>query len=52
VLTLSQAQVTSMTNGGILTIPLNSVVTRYLKFVDQGTSGGYMSLYELYIFGQ
>jgi hypothetical protein len=51
-LTLTEDQVTAMTNGGILTIPLDSVVTRYLKFVDQGTSGGYLSLYELYLFGQ
>jgi hypothetical protein len=52
-LSLTAAQVTSMTNAGVLTIPLNSVTTRYLKLVDTGSApGNYMSLYELYLFGQ
>ena len=42
-----------MTNAGVLTIPLNSVTTRYLKMVDTGSApGNYVSLYELYLFGQ
>jgi hypothetical protein len=53
VLTLTSAQLTSMTNAGVLTIPLNSVTTQYLKMVDTGSKpGNYMSLYELYLFGQ
>ena len=43
----------SQTEAGVLTIPLNPpLTTRYLKFVDTGTAGTYMSLYELYLFGQ
>lgn len=50
---LTSAQVTSMSNAGVLTIPLNSVTTRYLKLVDTGSApGNYLSLYELYLFGQ
>lgn len=52
VLSLTAAQVSSMTNAGVLTIPLNSVTTRYLKMVDTGSAGNYLSLYELYLFGQ
>jgi hypothetical protein len=52
-LSLTAAQVSSMTNAGVLTIPLNSVTTRYLKMVDTGSApGNYVSLYELYLFGQ
>jgi hypothetical protein len=53
VLSLTAAQVASMTNAGVLTIPLNSVTTRYLKMVDTGSApGNYLSLYELYLFGK
>lgn len=53
VLSLTSAQVSSMSNAGVLTIPLNSVTTRYLKMVDTGSApGNYLSLYELYLFGQ
>jgi glycosyl hydrolase family 2/F5/8 type C domain-containing protein len=52
-LSLTAAQVSSMTNAGVLTIPLNSVTTRYLKMVDTGSApGNYVSMYELYLFGQ
>jgi hypothetical protein len=52
-LSLTAAQITSMTNAGVLTIPLDSVTTQYLKMVDTGSApGNYMSLYELYLFGQ
>ncbi len=38
---------------GVLTIPLDPpLATRYLKMIDTGTAGTYMSLYELYLFGQ
>ncbi|HTU75101.1 MAG TPA: glycoside hydrolase family 2 TIM barrel-domain containing protein [Trebonia sp.] len=53
VLSLTSSQVTSMTNAGVLTIPLNSVTTQFLKMVDPGSApGNYLSLYELYLFGQ
>jgi beta-galactosidase len=53
VATLTSAQITSMANAGVLTIPLDSVTTQYLKMVDTGSApGNYMSLYELYLFGQ
>jgi len=53
VLSLTAAQITSMSNAGVLTIPLDSVSTQYLKMVDTGSApGNYMSLYELYLFGQ
>ncbi|HVV19262.1 MAG TPA: glycoside hydrolase family 2 TIM barrel-domain containing protein [Pseudonocardiaceae bacterium] len=42
----------SLSNAGVLTIPLDSVSTRYLKFVDTGSApGNYVSLHELYLFG-
>ena len=41
-----------MSNAGVLTIPLNSVTTRYLKMIDTGSApGNYLSLHELYLFG-
>jgi hypothetical protein len=50
---LTAAQVSSMSNAGVLTIPLNSVTTRYLKMIDTGSApGNYLSLHELYLFGQ
>jgi len=50
---LTAAQVSSLSNAGVLTIALESVTTRYLKMVDTGSApGNYMSLYELYLFGQ
>jgi beta-galactosidase len=53
VLSLTAAQVSSMSNAGVLTIPLESITTRYLKMVDTGSApGNYLSLYELYLFGQ
>jgi beta-galactosidase len=53
VLSLTSAQVSSMSNAGVLTIPLNSVTIRYLKMVDTGSApSNYLSLYELYLFGQ
>jgi hypothetical protein len=53
VLSLTAAQVSSMSNAGVLTIPLNSVTTRYLKMIDTGSApGNYLSLHELYLFGQ
>jgi beta-galactosidase len=53
VLSLTAAQVSSMSNAGILTIPLDSVTTRYLKLIDTGSApGNYLSMYELYLFGQ
>jgi beta-galactosidase len=53
VMSLTAAQVASLTNAGVLTITLNSVTTRYLKLVDTGSApGNYLSLYELYLFGQ
>ncbi|MGH3171455.1 MAG: discoidin domain-containing protein, partial [Trebonia sp.] len=56
VLSLTSAQVTSMTEGGVLTIPLDSVTTRYLKLLQTGSPAPgqhdyYLSLYELYLFG-
>ena len=44
----------SLANAGVLTIPLQpALTTRYLKFVDTGSApGNYMSLYELYLFGE
>jgi hypothetical protein len=53
VLSLTAAQVSSMSNAGILTIPLDSATTRYLKLTGTGSApGNYLSLYELYLFGQ
>jgi hypothetical protein len=53
VASLTAAQVSSMSNAGVLTIPLNSVTTRYLKMIDTGSApGNYLSLHELYLFGQ
>jgi hypothetical protein len=57
VLSLTSAQVTSMTAAGVLTIPLDSVTTQYLKLLQTGSvlSGQhdyYLSLYELYLFGE
>ena len=53
VLSLTAAQVSSMSNAGVLTIPLSSVTTRYLKMIDTGSApGNYLSLHELYLFGQ
>jgi hypothetical protein len=52
VLSLSTTQVTSMTEAGVLTIPLDSVTTRYLKLLNTGSVSYYLSLYELYLFGQ
>jgi hypothetical protein len=50
---LSIPSTTSLTDAGVLTIPLNPpLTTRYLKMIDTGTAGTYMSLYELYLFGQ
>jgi beta-galactosidase len=50
---LSIPDTSTMSNAGILTIPLDSVTTRYLKMIDTGSApGNYMSLYELYLFGQ
>jgi beta-galactosidase len=50
---LTIASTASLTDAGVLTIPLNPpLTTQYLKFVDTGTAGTYMSLYELYLFGQ
>ena len=52
VLGLTADQVATMTDSGVLTIPLSSVTTRYLKMADTGSApGNYMSLYELYLFG-
>lgn len=44
----------SLSNAGVLTIPLQPpLTTRYLKMVDTGSNpGAYMSLYELYLFGE
>jgi hypothetical protein len=37
----------------VLTVPLDSVTTRYLKLVDTGsTTSNYLSLHELYLFGE
>ena len=51
---LSIPVTSSLSNAGVLTIPLQpSVSTRYLKFVDTGSApGNYMSLHELYLFGE
>jgi len=56
VLSLTAAQVTTMTEGGVLTIPLDSVTTQYLKLLQTGSvvtgqHDYYLSLYELYLFG-
>jgi hypothetical protein len=49
---LSIPDTSTLSNAGVLTIPLDSVTTRYLKMVDTGsTSGNYLSLHELYLFG-
>jgi hypothetical protein len=49
---LSIADPSSLSNAGVLTIPLDSVTTRYLKLIDTGSApGNYLSLYELYLFG-
>jgi hypothetical protein len=49
---LSIPDTSSLSNAGILTIPLNSVTTRYLKMIDTGSApGNYLSLHELYLFG-
>ncbi|WP_034264786.1 glycoside hydrolase family 2 protein [Actinospica robiniae] len=44
----------TLSNAGVLTIPLQpALTTRYLKMVDTGSNpGAYMSLYELYLFGE
>jgi hypothetical protein len=44
---------TSLSNAGVLTIPLQpAITTRYLKFIDTGSApGNYVSLHELYLFG-
>ena len=57
VLSLTSAQITSMTESGVLTIPLDSVTTQYLKLLQTGSAIAgqhdyYLSLYELYLFGQ
>jgi len=51
---LSIPVTSSLSNAGVLTIPLQpAVTTRYLKFVDTGSApGNYMSLHELYLFGE
>jgi hypothetical protein len=50
---LSIPDTSTMSNGGVLTIPLDSVTTRYLKMVDTGSApGNYVSLHELYLFGE
>jgi beta-galactosidase len=56
VLSLTAAEVTSMTESGVLTIPLDGVTTQYLKLLQTGTVAAgqhdyYLSLYELYLFG-
>jgi hypothetical protein len=49
---LSIPDTSTLSNAGVLTIPLDSVTTRYLKMIDTGsTSGNYLSLHELYLFG-
>jgi hypothetical protein len=52
VLSLTSAQVTSMTEAGVLTIPMDSVTTQYLKLLNTGSASNYLSLYELYLFGK
>lgn len=44
----------TLSNAGVLTIPLQpALTTRYLKFVDTGSApGNYVSLHELYLFGE
>jgi hypothetical protein len=50
---LSIPDTSTLSNAGVITIPLQSVTTRYLKMVDTGSaSGNYLSLHELYLFGQ
>jgi hypothetical protein len=50
---LSIPDTSSLSNAGVLTIPLQSVTTRFLKMIDTGSaSGNYLSLHELYLFGQ
>ncbi|MCW2875853.1 sugar-binding domain-containing protein [Actinacidiphila oryziradicis] len=49
---LSLASTAGVSNAGVMTLTLDSVSARYLKFVDTGsTSGTYVSLHELYVFG-
>jgi beta-galactosidase len=49
---LSIPDTSVMSNAGVLTIPLDSVQTRFLKMTDTGSaSGNYLSLHELYLFG-
>jgi beta-galactosidase len=52
VLSLTSAQVTSMTEAGVLMIPVDSVTTQYLKLLNTGSASYYLSLYELYLFGE
>ncbi|HEY0805167.1 MAG TPA: discoidin domain-containing protein, partial [Pseudonocardiaceae bacterium] len=50
---LSIPDTSSMSNAGVLTIPLSSVKPRFLKLVETGSAGGnFLSLHELYLFGQ
>ncbi len=50
---LSIPDTSTMSTAGVLTITLASVRTRYLKMVDTGSKpGNYLSLHELYLFGE
>jgi hypothetical protein len=50
---LSIPDTSGLSNAGVLTIPLQSVTARYLKMIDTGSAAGnYLSLHELYLFGQ
>jgi hypothetical protein len=50
---LSFPDTSIVSNAGVLTVPLDSVTTRYLKLVDTGsTTSNYLSLHELYLFGE
>ena len=50
---LSIPDTSTMSTAGVLTIVLDSARTRYLKMVDTGSkTGNYLSLHELYLFGE
>jgi hypothetical protein len=48
---LSVPDTSSISNAGVMTLTLDSVSARYLRFVDTGSKSNYLSLHELYVFG-
>jgi beta-galactosidase len=49
---LTVSDVSSVSSAGVMTLSLTPVAARYLRMTDLGSTGGYLSLYELYVYAQ